>query len=114
QNYASRIQLFLNAAFLTPLMIISVSTISIIVKSYDENLELENLEQASNISARVSENLDAFLSRSISRENLSEEINSISQFAEIDINVFGNTGRLLATSQPLIYENDLLAEVINP
>lgn len=114
QNYASRIQLFLNAAFLTPLMIISVSAVSVIVKSYDDNLEIENLEQAANISARISESLNTFLKKAMSREELSERVNGISRLAEIDINVFGNNGRLLATSQPLIYENDLLGELINP
>lgn len=113
-NYAARIQLFLNAAFLTPLMIISVSAVSVIVKSYNENLELENLQRASNISNRISEVLDDHLKRAIGRGRLFNEINDISRFTETDINVFATNGRLLTSSQPLIYENELLAEVINP
>jgi len=114
QNYAARIQLFLNAAFLIPLIIICVSAISVIIQSYDENLEHENMERAENISTRISESVSNYLQREISKEDLSEVVNEISQFAEIDINIFGNNGRLLASSQPLIYENELLAEVINP
>ncbi len=113
-NYATRIQLFLNAAFLTPMIIISISAISVIVKSYNENLEIENREKANNISLRLSESLGSYLDRKISKETFSEVVNEISQFADIDINIFGNNGRLIASSQPLIYENDLLAELINP
>ena len=113
-NYSARIQLFLNAAFLIPLMIISVSAVSVIVKSYNENLELENLQRASNISNRISEVLDDHLKRAIGRGRLFNEINDISRFTETDINVFATNGRLLTSSQPLIYENELLAEVINP
>ncbi len=113
-NYASRIQLFLNAAFLTPLIIIAISAISVIVKSYNENLEIENKEKANNISLKLSESLESYLARETNKETFSEVINEISQFADIDINIFGNNGRLIASSQPLIYENELLAELINP
>ena len=38
----------------------------------------------------------------------------MARYTESDINLFGNDGRLIFSSQPLIYENGLLSGLINP
>ena len=113
-NYATRIQLYLNFAFFTPLFIISLTTMSIIVRSYKKDLELRYLEKAQNLSSRLAGTLKDYQDQYIDREMLSNEVYRIAQFAELDINLFNTNGWLIATSQPLIYENELLSGYINP
>ncbi len=114
QNYATRIQLYLNFAFFTPLFIISLTTTSIIVGSYKKDLELRYLEKAQNLSSRLAGTLKDYQDQFIDREMLSNEVYRIAQFAELDINLFNTNGWLIATSQPLIFENELLSGYINP
>ena len=114
QNFATRIQLYLNFAFFVPLFIISLTTMSIIVRSYKKDMELRYLEKAQNLSGRLEGTLNDYQEQIIDREMLSNEVYRIAQFAELDINLFNNNGWLIATSQPLIYENQLLSGYINP
>lgn len=114
QNYATRIQLYLNFAFFAPLFIISLTTMSIIVRSYKKDMELRYLEKAQNLSGRLAETLNDYQRQFIDREMLSNEVYRIAQFAELDINLFNTDGWLIATSQPLIYENELISGYINP
>ncbi len=114
QNFATRIQLYLNFAFFVPLFIISLTTMSIIVRSYKKDIELRYLEKAQNLSGRLEGTLNDYQEQIIDREMLSNEVYRIAQFAELDINLFNNNGWLIATSQPLIYENQLLSGYINP
>ncbi len=114
QNYATRIQLYLNFAFFAPLFIISLTTMSIIVGSYKKDLELSYLEKAQNLSSRLAGTLKDYQDQFIDREMLSNEVYRIAQFAELDINLFNTNGWLIATSQPLIFENELLSGYINP
>ncbi len=114
QNYATRIQLYLNFAFFAPLIIISITTVSVIVQTYKSDLEFQYLDRAEDLSGKVSGPLNDFNSQRIDRERLENEIFQIAQYSELDINVFNSTGRLISSSQPLIYENELLSSHINP
>ncbi len=114
QNYATRIQLYLNFAFFAPLIIISVTTVSVIVRSYIRDLENQYLQRAENLAGEISDNLSRYDEGEIDGEWLSNEIFQIAQYAEQDLNVFNPAGRLIASSQPLIYENELLSSHINP
>jgi nitrogen fixation/metabolism regulation signal transduction histidine kinase len=66
------------------------------------------------MSSRISGTLNDYQAQYIDREDLSNQIFEIAQYAELDINLFNTAGRLIATSQPLIYENELLSGYINP
>jgi len=114
QNYATRIQLYLSVAFFVPLIIVSVSAVSLLVNSYEEDLENKNVSRAKTISNQISPYLERFFQNELSQNALFEKVSEIARYAELDINVFNVNGRLLATSQPPIYENDLLSDNINP
>lgn len=113
-NYATKIQLYLNFAFFTPLIIVSVTTVSIIVQTFKSSLENQYLEYAENLSAEISKPLSEFRRGSIEKEDLSEEVHQIAQIADLDVNVFRNNGRLVASSLFQIYQNEILSQNINP
>ncbi|MGF1638533.1 MAG: ATP-binding protein, partial [Cyclobacteriaceae bacterium] len=114
QNYASRIQMFLNVAYFVPLLIVCITIVSVILQSYRKETELQYLERARNLSTRISSMVKNYQEKRIDAEQLRVQISEVAGFAELDINIFNTGGRLLVASQPLIYENELLSEHINP
>lgn len=114
-NYSAKIQLYLNAAFFLPLFAVSFTTLSLINSSFKNELNEEYYRKAENISSNISERLDYYVNDiRADWDELPNQLSEISKYAGVDVNLFSIWGTLLATSQPLIYENDLLSKYINP
>ena len=113
-NYASKIQLYLNLAFFLPLLIVSATTLSLISSSYKKDIIQRYNKKAESLSTNIANSLDNYTNNRFGREQLSNELAQIARYSESDINLFSVNGRLITTSQPTIYENDLLSEYINP
>lgn len=110
-NYATKIQLYLNFAFFTPLIIVSVTTMSIIIQTFKTSLEQQYLEYADNLSAEISNPLIQFKDE---REEISNIVFQIANNADLDINVFNINGRLVASSLFQIYQHEILSFNIDP
>lgn len=113
-NYATKIQLYLNFAFFTPLIIVSVTTVSIIIQTFKTSLENQYLEYAENLSAEISQPLSEFQRRKREKEDLVDRVYQIAEIADLDVNVFHNNGTLAASSLIQIYQNEILSQNINP
>ncbi len=113
-NYAAKIQLYLNFAFFTPLIIVSITTVSIIVQTFKSSLEHQYLEYADNLSAKISRPLDEYRKLSVEKKDLSDAVFQIAEVADLDINVFNSNGRLLASSLFQIYQNEIISNSIEP
>ncbi len=114
-NYSARIQLYLNVAFFLPLFAVSITTLSLINSSFKKEVNEEYYRKARSISSNVSDDLDDYVRRiSQNREELPNKLSQVAKFSGVDVNLFNIRGRLLATSQPLIYENNLLSRYLNP
>ncbi len=113
-NYATRIQLYLNFAFFAPLIIVSVTTVSIIIQTFKSSLESQYLEYAENLSVKIAPPLDDFRQLIIEREDLSEQIFQIAQIADLDVSVFNTNGRVISSSIVQIYQNEILSNNIEP
>ena len=113
-NFSTKIQLYLNAAFFMPLLAVSVTTLSIISNSYNEEVDQQYLEKAVQIGNNVIGFVERYQQGEITEESLANTLSQIAKYAETDVNVFDTTGHLVVASQPQIYENDLLSEYINP
>lgn len=113
-NYATKIQLYLNFAFFTPLIIVSVTTVSIIIQTFKTSLEDQYLEYADNLSAEFSKPLGDYRNLKIEKEDLSDIIFQVAEIADMDVNVYNINGRLLASSLYQIYQNEILSGNIEP
>ena len=113
-NFSTKIQLYLNAAFFMPLLAVSVTTLSIISNSYNEEVDEQYLEKAEQIGDNVTGFVARYQQGETTREALANTLSQIAKYAETDANVFDTTGALVVSSQPQIYENNLLSEYINP
>jgi len=58
--------------------------------------------------------LDSYQQGEIERENLSNALTQAAKYTESDINLYDTDGKLIVSSQPQIYENNLLSRHINP
>ncbi|MGB3848412.1 MAG: ATP-binding protein [Tunicatimonas sp.] len=113
-NFSTKIQLYLNAAFFMPLLAVSVTTLSIISNSYNEEVDEQYLEKVEQIGDNVSGFVAQYRQGETTQEALANTLSQIAKYAETDVNLFDTTGALVVTSQPQIYENNLLSEYINP
>jgi signal transduction histidine kinase len=114
-NYSARIQLYLNGAFFLPLFAVSITTLSVINSSFRKELNTEYYKKAENISENLSDDLNDFVRNpTIDREELPNRLSEVAKYAGVDVNLFSTRGYLLASTQPLIYENGLLSRHINP
>ncbi|MDF9796926.1 two-component system nitrogen regulation sensor histidine kinase NtrY [Catalinimonas alkaloidigena] len=113
-NFATKIQLYLNAAFFMPLLALSITTLSVISKSYSEEVDSEYLKKAEQIGRNIIDILDNYFQGELSDDVLANTLSQMSKYAETDANIFDIEGKLIATSQPLIYEDSLLSSYINP
>ena len=110
-NYSARIQLYFNLAFFLPLFAVSVTTVSLVTASYKEEVEHEHFKKALLISRNLEESLKGF-SVDADQGVLENNLASIAGFSSSDANLFDTKGRLMATSQPLIYKKGVLSSYL--
>ncbi|MFC2124676.1 ATP-binding protein, partial [Bacteroidota bacterium] len=119
-NYATRIQLFLNIAFIVPLIVVSITTLTRLSRNYTEEMDDRYQDIAENLAINITPFLDDYLSNKsdiINREGLTNELSMVANIAECDINFFGTgnlQGKLISSTQSLIYDKGILSRYINP
>ena len=112
--FSARIQLLLNLAFFLPLMLVSVTTLNLTNHFSQNQLNEEYLSKAESFSGQLSAQLDDYLNgdqeSAVSFEN---QLTDLAKSTKLDANVYNAKGELLATSQPQIFENNLVSTFIN-
>jgi hypothetical protein len=111
---ATKIQLFLNAAFFLPLATASALILSVMSTSYRNDLNNTFLKQTEETAGHIGLELQQYLQGSLDLANLTEQLNSLARHRGQDVNIFGTDGQLIVSSQPAIYERELLSRRINP
>ena len=113
-NYATKIQLYLNFAFFLPLFVVSIATLSLMSASYQENLNQDYFNKAEGVRRNLTSKIVGYNNNKLSKEDIANEISHMADFSENDINLYSLSGRLVASSQPQIFDNLLLSRFINP
>lgn len=113
--FSARIQLFLNLSFFLPLIIVSIITLSLINRSSQEQLDAEYLSKSKAFGEQIASHLDVYLKGLDENQiNFENRLTDLAKFSGLDANVYNVKGVLMATSQPLIFENNLLSSYVNP
>jgi two-component system, NtrC family, nitrogen regulation sensor histidine kinase NtrY len=113
--FSARIQLLLNAAFFLPLIIVSVTTLNLTNISSQTQLNNEYLSKAEGFATQLSVHLDNYLEEgSEDVESFENRLTDLANLSNLDANVYHVSGEMLASSQPLIFENDLVSGYIHP
>jgi signal transduction histidine kinase len=113
-NFSTKIQLYLNAAFLLPLIILIFLTLSVVRSTLISIQEKSFLDNTKNIAGTIQIHLENYLSGKSSKPFFESEITDLARNTKLDINLFGLDGKLSYTTRPLIYQYYLLSEYLNP
>lgn len=112
--FSARIQLLLNLAFFLPLILVSITTLKLTSQSSQNQLNNEYLNKAETFSSQLSSQLDDYLNgRGENIVSFQNQLTDLAKLTNLDANVFTAKGELLATSQPQIFENELVSTYIN-
>lgn len=113
-NYSARIQLYVYLAFVLPLVLVSLTTLGLIGRSAETQLNEEYLDRSVALGERLSPLLDTLqLENGVSGDGLDSKLIDLSRLANVDASVFNTDGKLMASSQPLIYEDRILSTLVN-
>lgn len=112
--FSARVQLYLNLAFFLPLIIVSVSTLSLTNRFSQNQLNNEYLDKARAFGDQLSMTLSEVLeSEDVNIPTFNSSVGDLAKLTNMDANVYDKFGVLMATSQPLIFENNLLSDYVN-
>lgn len=113
-NFSTKIQIYLNLAFFLPLLIISITTLSIITSTYRENLNKAFIKKAETVTNSINSYLQSSRNMRKNGETIENLLLEKAKFIDTDVNLYDRRGRLLFSNQPLIYEMGLMSRLMNP
>ncbi|MBL7871456.1 MAG: hypothetical protein JNM78_07585 [Cyclobacteriaceae bacterium] len=113
-NYAARIQLYIYLAFAIPLVIVTVTTLNRVSKSAENQLTADFQSK----SRLLGENLVPVLSSFVndpenSRTELESQLVNMAKFSNVDMSIYGPSGQMIISSQPVIVENQLTSTLMS-
>jgi len=113
--FSARIQLFLNVAFFLPLIIVSGVTLQLTTRSSQNQMNEEYINKSKQFGDQISVVLHDYMS--VRGDDyvttFANKLTDLAKFTSLEANVYQASGVLLATSQPLIFENELISNYIN-
>lgn len=113
-NFATKIQIYLNVAFLLPLILVVTITLSIIGSTLKQNQENSYLSLTKNISSNFVESFKQFEEGKMSLGYLTDEVKKAAKESGRDISLFNTKGQLVTSNQETFYKKGLLSKYINP
>ena len=113
-SYATKVQIYLNLAFFIPLILVSLITLGFVNKNYEQTLLNRFISNSDKLSALIS-------SRTIQNDKINKNLvtellleSDLTRVEQLDINIYSNTGTLLATNHPEIFRKGILSTNIQP
>jgi two-component system nitrogen regulation sensor histidine kinase NtrY len=110
---SARIQTSLTILLLAALLVSVYFIITYITANYNQKLENELLTRVKNISTQVQNNVDlnAKLQNAEQRRLI---LNRESSTYKVDVNLFDTNGKLIESTKPYLFDNEVLSRNINP
>ncbi|WP_436516674.1 ATP-binding protein [Ekhidna sp. To15] len=108
-NFTGKIQLYLGLAFIIPLLIAGFALLNTLNTSYREEINRSYIKQALYISEILSTDIEE-----VNNERAAYHLTEISSYIQSDLSFYNESGYLVATSQPEIFNLNLQGNLINP
>ncbi len=112
-NYSARIQLFIFLAFLLPVVAVSITTLTLIGRSSEETIKRDFLERSGSVAQRIGNILATDSVATNAETRLETWIEENAASSKIDISIYSPEGMLMATSQPALFEDQLVSPLID-
>jgi len=114
RGFASKIQLYLNLAFILPLLLVSITTLSLLSTQSRKEIEDQNRQKGYDIAENIQRELDNFQYDPIeNRDLLAEKLRTTSSILRTDADLYNLSGGLIVSTQPKIYEKGLTSKYID-
>lgn len=113
-SYTERILWYLNLAFIIPLVVVTGVTFRLLTSSFEKESNNSKLDTVERVADQLSATVSAYAQQVDNSEQLVERLNTLSDNTLSDFNLFDTNGRLVASSQPAVFNKYLLAPYINP
>jgi nitrogen fixation/metabolism regulation signal transduction histidine kinase len=111
---SAKIQLYFSLAFLIPLLSVSISTLGFVNATFLEDIVSKYEENTTRVANQLVPLLMNYESGLLDQQNLNNDISTITKIINADINLYDLNGQLFLTSQPQVFEKNLLSYKINP
>jgi len=111
---SAKIQLYFSLAFLIPLLSVSISTIGFVNATFLKDIVTEYEENTNRVAVQLTPLLMKYENGLVDKTTLNNELSTITKIINTDINLYGLNGQLSATSQPQVFDKNLLSNRINP
>lgn len=108
-NYSARIQWLVFLAFMLPVTAVSITTLTLMGKSNEQNITADFQDRARSLSLRLVRLADLDSTSGLQSLDLDDWMEENALGARTDVTVYSPDGGLLATSQPALFENQLIA-----
>ncbi len=113
-TFTTKIQLFINIAFFLPLVAVSVASFSIMNNAFKTDLEKSYNEKAGFISQNLSVIFSKFNQNKITIDELTGELERAAKYVQSDIVIYDVAGKMVANTQPSLFDLSLLPNYISP
>lgn len=113
-NFATKIQIYLNIAFLLPLILVVAITLSIIGNTLKDNQNNSYLSLTKNIASNFTDTFKQYSDGAMSLAYMTDELKKAAKESGRDISLFDTQGHLLASNQETFYKKGLLSKYTNP
>jgi two-component system, NtrC family, nitrogen regulation sensor histidine kinase NtrY len=113
-NLATKIQIYLNVAFLLPLILVVGITLSIIGTKLSESQEQSYISQTENAGFSLMPAVDRYVQGKMSKQFLTDTLKSMTANAKNYVSVFDVNGHLITANKLLGYETGAVSTYINP
>lgn len=108
--FSARIQLILNLAFFVPLVAVCIITLGLTAKSSRQQLKDDFLNRTTQFAKTVS----LTMKDAGDHDDFENEFKNVTTLSGLDANLYATDGTLNATSQPLIFENQMHSSYLDP
>lgn len=114
RGFASKIQLYLNLAFILPLILVSVTTLSLLSTQSRKEVEDQNRQKGYDIAENIQRELDNFQFDPIeNRDLLAEKLRNAASILSTDADLYNLSGGLIVSTQPKIFEKGLTSKYVD-
>lgn len=113
-SFSSKIQFFLNLAFLVPLTIIILLTLGVVISSFITLQNRSIQENSLNVANTINLHYQDYLRGKSTKAYLEEQLSNLALSSDFEISIFNPEGRLTYTSTPGLYRMHQLSGRINP
>ncbi|BDC99788.1 hypothetical protein PEPS_20690 [Persicobacter psychrovividus] len=113
-NFVAKIQIYLNSAFLVPLLALSVTTLSMMVNTSKRSVISSYSSKAEGLANNLNEVMVRYHDRIFDKKDIVAEIAKVANISSLDIALYDVRGKLITSNQPMIFQRQLLSNHINP